>query len=237
MYSRKVRVMFAFMAFVMGIGYALMLVVGTPGFNNLFGGTGGNATQKQVDKARANVRKLDCGNTARPPTDKRLRDCKRHLEDLGAGYQSLTQPPDPTEAEPEPEPPAGAERNTQKSLEAFELLYQIDKDDDDSLQFLASAYAGQGKYEQALPLFKLLTEQNPEDQDLLYAYASIAQSASKNTVAIAAFKRFIKLAPDDERAEVAKASIKTLKEGSGAGGMPGGIPGGGIPGGIPGGIG
>lgn len=220
MYSRKTKIFFGFMVFVMGIGFPLSLVASFPAFQSLLTGqsTGNDSTRKLIDEAHKVIRQRDCADAAKPPKGADLEKCKRALEDLGSGYSVLSQPRD----EAGQDIPADADKNREKSLEAFELLYRIDPTEQDSQRFLALAYQQQGKFERALPIFRLLEKENPEDPDFVFPHALTAQQVpAAKAEAISAFRRFLKMAPDDVRAQQAKDAIKALKQPAGAAGEAG----------------
>jgi tetratricopeptide (TPR) repeat protein len=198
------------MAFVMVFGYPLLLLTAIPSFQQIFLGqqSAQGATQGNVDDAREQVVKLRCGSK-KPPTGDRLDDCKKALEELGAGYQALSYPS--SEEQAAGEFPPNSEQNLEKSLEAFKLLVQVDPDDEESQEFLAGAYSQQQMYSQAMPIYQSLLEDDPDNADLVYALANSAQASGDTEQAIASYKRFVKLAPEDQRAETAQETIKELE--------------------------
>jgi tetratricopeptide (TPR) repeat protein len=218
----------------MGGGFPLMLLAGLPQFSDLILGTaaGDQAQVEIVEKSREKIIDNKCTVKSKPKGE-RLETCKEALQELGAAYQSLTIPDEPDPGE-EPVEPENYDQNLEKSLEAYELLLALDPKDRDSRQVLASAYAQQGKYQQALPLYRELVKEQP-DPDIVYALAITAQNAGETDEAIEAYQRVIKLAPESSDAETARESIKALKEqeARGGAGAPGGLNiGGGAPGGL-----
>jgi tetratricopeptide (TPR) repeat protein len=212
MYSRKVKAVFGFMVFLMAVGYLVLILNSFPAFSSMIGGNGSssNSTQKIVDDARKVVAKQHC--KAGMPAGHARSKCKIALEDMGSGYQTLSQPTDPNATSL----PKDAERNLEKSTEAYKLLVAIDPKDKDSQQFLANAYASTGKFDLAVPLYKALVQQDPSEPLYLYAYARSAQSASQQDpalkdVALAAYAKYLKLFPDESNSEDAKAAIQEIK--------------------------
>ncbi|MBC7644127.1 MAG: tetratricopeptide repeat protein [Thermoleophilia bacterium] len=206
MYSRKVKAVFGFMVFLMGVGYLVLILNSFPAFSNLIGGTGSSssATQRLVDKAQKTIDKQNCraGMPAGPARTK----CKRALEDMGAGYQTLSQP-----SATATELPKDAERNLNKSVEAFKLLVAVDPKDKDSKQFLANAYSSIGKSAQAMPLYQELSKQDPSNDLYLYAYARSAEQAGKKEEALKAYKQYVKLFPEETNTETAQEAIKNIE--------------------------
>lgn len=221
-YGRGTRLFFGFMAFVMVFGYPLLLLTAVPSFQELFLGqqSAQGATKSNVDDAREKVLDLNCA-ASKPPTGERLADCKRALEDLGAGYQALSYPD--VDQQAAGVLPPNSDESLAKSLESFKLLVRIDPEDRDSQEFLAGGFAQQGKYEQAMPIYERLLKDDPENADLVFALANVAQQAGETDKAIATYRRFIKLAPEDQRAETAKETIEELKNPQ-AGGLGGNLP-------------
>jgi len=220
-YSRKVKAVFIFMVFLMSVGFLALILSSFPAFTNLISGSGGGtgSTQRIVDGAQKVIDQQHCkaGMPAGPARNK----CKTALEDMGAGYQTLSQPTDPTATSL----PVDAERNITKEVEAFQLLVAIVPKDKDSQQRLANAYMQVGKYAQAMPLYQSLTQQDPSNDLYLYAYARAAEGAGKKPEALKAYQQYVKLFPDESNAAAASAAIKSIQNpqsAAGAVGAPGG---------------
>lgn len=211
MYGRTTKIFFGFMAFVMVVGYPVLLLTALPSFQSMFLGqqTAQGATQSQVEDNREKVLELDCGSKTNPPKGKRLKDCKRALQDLGSAYQTLASGTD--EQQLTGEFPPNAERDLDKSLEAFKLLVAIDPDDAESQEYLATSYSAQGLSARALPIFTKLVKEDPGNVQFVFAKANAAQGAGKTELALATYRRVIKLAPEDELAEIAREAIDQIE--------------------------
>lgn len=206
MYSRKVKAVFAFMVFLMAVGYLVLVLNSFPGFTNLFTGaqSGDGATKSLIADAQKTVDKYNCQAGMKPGPARTK--CKRALEDIGSGYQTLSQPTDAAGTQPK-----DAQRNIDKSIEAFTLLVAIDPKSTTSKQALATAYTNGGKYELAMPLYKQLAAADPSNDLYLFAFAQTAAQANKKDVAIASFKKYLKLFPDSANTDNAKQALDALK--------------------------
>lgn len=215
MYSWKVKGVMLFMAFLMSVGFAVLIIQPFLG-GSLFGDPDGSgATRTLIKEARATVRTKKCAGKMKP--GKLRSSCKRALQDLGAGYQALAQPNQQTQ-----EPAKNAERYMKQSLEAYQMLYELDPADDDSTQLLAASFAQQNKADKALPLYRRLAKENADNPDYLYAWGATAQQAQKNDEAKKAFQLLLKVAPEDASADTAREALKAIKEQEKAGPAAGG---------------
>jgi tetratricopeptide (TPR) repeat protein len=221
-YGRGTRFFFGFMAFIMILGYPLLLLTNLPSFQSLFLGSsaGASATQRQVDDARVDIRDLKCLEKPAPKGDD-LRDCKDALRKLGTGYQALATPDQTATTMPQ-----NSTRYTDLSIVAFNDLYNLDKNDDESKQALASAYSNSQDFEKALPLFRELAKEKKDNPDYVGAWAQVAQKANLTAEAITAYRALLKLTTDDTARQDIKDTIKQIQDsqqsgGAGAGGLGG----------------
>lgn len=207
MYSRSTRIIFSFMAFVMGVGYIVLVLSGVPSFQQAFSPSGSarGFTQKQLEGARATVDRLGCREGMR--NRGAVSRCVGALEDMAAAYRALATPEDDaTEAVP------NADHYLDRMLSAYRLRAQLKPDDLEIQSDYAGALAQMGKPKEALLIFRDLSQREPDDADYAAAYADTAQSAGESSEATRAWKSFIKRFPNDANVESAREQLKTLKE-------------------------
>ncbi len=211
LHSKSGKAFFLFMAFIMVIGYPLLLISSLPQAQALFGTGGGPdaATKKQIREATGTVRKYRCDAQGKAaPKSKAIKSkCKDAFQSLGSGYRTLAYM-----EEGEEELPRDAYRNLELSLKAYTLLVKIDPEDNDSRGAYAQSLEMQGEYDKARLQYKRLAKDDPQNANYLYALGRTAQNSDKIDEAIDAYSRFIKKAPDDPEVETAREAIKALKK-------------------------
>ena len=191
------RVVFAFMAFVMGIGYILLLLQGTPTFNAL--NSSGRGTDVQ-NKLIADNRELLNDDNERNDTEA--------YQSLGAAYSSR--------AQPDPENPdvfdeRQSRRDLDKSIESYRLALEKSPKDRDVALSLAQSYLQKGAAGPALEIYAAQVKATPNDSDLLLGYADAAANAGQTDLAITTYERYLKAEPDSPDVDAIKDRIEQLR--------------------------
>lgn len=207
--SLFVKIVIWFMVFLMSIGFVGLVIAPFVGNSALFGGdpSGRDATREQLEEARADVRKDDCTDEKKPPKGERLERCKDALERLGASYRSLATP-----TETDTEAPRDSRRNLERAGDAWQALYELDPDDEDSATLYASYLRDSGKAQQSLDIWQKLVKENPQNEDYLLQLAGTHQALGDIDQTIATYRLFIRRFPDSGQVEQIREEIKNLQE-------------------------
>ncbi|MEO6866972.1 MAG: tetratricopeptide repeat protein [Gaiellales bacterium] len=205
--STLVKVIIWLMVFLMSVGFVGLVIAPFMGNTNLFGdGTGRGATEKLVAEARADIAKDNCDATGKDkPTGKRLERCEDALSRLASSYMTLATPPDGTE-----EYPRDAQRNFDRSGEAWKALYTLNPSNDDNAARYAGWMRDAGDSEGALNLWDKLVKKNPEDEDFILQKAGAQVQAQDIDAAVATYRLYIKRFPDSGQIDSIKDEIKNL---------------------------
>jgi tetratricopeptide (TPR) repeat protein len=220
-----VKIVIWSMVFLMSIGFIGLVIAPFVGNTNLFGGDARSATEEQLEEAQADVKKDDCADEKQEFSGAKLERCKEALQTVASAYTTLAQP-----EEGATEVPRDSQRNIDRAGDAFQRLYEIDKDDDENAALYAGFLRDTGKSEQALTIWTALVKKNPNDEDYLLQQAGGYAQTQQLDKAIATLRLYIKKFPDSGQIESIREEIKSLQEqqkqqaAGGGAGVPGGAP-------------
>ncbi|MCW2949881.1 MAG: hypothetical protein JWN41_894 [Thermoleophilia bacterium] len=204
-----------FMVFLMSVGFAALVVTPFLSGSSLFGGgSGTSATQKQLDDARADVRKHKCGDSEHVTTAKQKATCRDALVTVAQAYRTLATPD-----ETATDYPKGYKQNLRRGLDAYRQAYLLDPTEPETaqdyavyLQQLQSAQIEPTGAQDAVKVLQPLVKSDPKNEDYLTALAQAQSSASDYDAAIATYTLFIKRFPNSGQITSIKEQIASLKE-------------------------
>jgi tetratricopeptide (TPR) repeat protein len=214
MYSRKVKIVFAFMAFLMSVGYALLILSNVPSFRTAFGGggSGRDSTKSAVSQAEDKVAKDHCA----PGVKGHIKsECVDNLQTIAAGYGTLSQP-DQGSTQTVPD----AQHDTDKMVEAYKLAVEIDPNNKDLSAAYGAALTQTGHSKDAEPVFEKLLKSASDQPDYYLGLAQAAQSAGDTATAKTTLQTFLKKFPDDANASTAQDQLDQLNHPQSSGSSP-----------------
>jgi tetratricopeptide (TPR) repeat protein len=132
---------------------------------------------------------------------------------LGASYVTAGSPMSTGKKGEVPEIPEDRNEWLEKAAKVYEDCLELEGNNLDVKQSLASTYMGLSKYEDAAPLLEEIAKERKTDANSYYQWGLAASNARNTKDTITAFELFVKYAPKgDQRVKQIKESIKLLKQ-------------------------
>lgn len=169
----------------------------------------------KAEKAQAKDQEVKAENV-----EKAEKDFKKASDDVGAcrnlamAWIAKASPASSTDPKEPPKLPEDREESLEKAVGTLEDCVDIDKNDRDVKQMLASTYMATSNYDKATPLLESLakTAKGQERANAYYAWGLAASNAQDYDAAVTAWTQFTKVAPkNDPRIKQVNQSIKALK--------------------------